>query len=267
LKLRVLSIAQNVPGPLAVARLVEQGASARKIEPPGGDGLERMCASWYAELHAKVGVERLDLKSDEGRVAIRTRLADADLFLSSQRPSSLRRLGLDAATLHECFPSLRCLNIVGDRGNPELPGHDVTYQARAGLVGDELPATLVADVLGAERAFAAALLLLHEPPGSSSEIGLFDALAPMLAPRRHGLTTPGGWLGGGAPEYGVYETAEGHVAVGALEPHFRTRLYEALGLRPGSALGAIMRTRTAREWESWAVVRGLPMAAVKRGGT
>ena len=45
----VVSMAQNVPGPVAVAHLVAEGAGACKIEPPSGDPLAAMCASWNAE--------------------------------------------------------------------------------------------------------------------------------------------------------------------------------------------------------------------------
>ena len=44
-------------------------------------------------------MERLDLKTPEGRAAMRAHLQDADLFLASQRPTALARLGLDAETL------------------------------------------------------------------------------------------------------------------------------------------------------------------------
>ncbi len=44
--LRILSLAQNVPGPVAVARLMAGGATAIKIEPPWGDPLERLCKTW-----------------------------------------------------------------------------------------------------------------------------------------------------------------------------------------------------------------------------
>ena len=64
--MRLVSIAQNVPGPAAVARLVRRGATAIKIEPPWGDALETLCKPWYDELHAGVRVERLDLKSRDG---------------------------------------------------------------------------------------------------------------------------------------------------------------------------------------------------------
>ena len=63
---RIVSMAQNVPGPVAVARLVAGGARAIKIEPPWGDPLEGLCKPWYDELHRGVAVERLDLKSPDG---------------------------------------------------------------------------------------------------------------------------------------------------------------------------------------------------------
>ena len=75
---RVVSVAQNVPGPLTVARLVEKGASAVKVEPTSGDPFLGLSRSWYDEMHRDVSVERLDLKG-EGRARIGALLADADL--------------------------------------------------------------------------------------------------------------------------------------------------------------------------------------------
>ena len=80
---------------------------------------------------------------------------------------------------------------------------------------------------------------------------------------RWGLTSPGGPLAGGDPAYGVYAAREGHVAVAALEPHFRTRLLETLevdGSREG--FSAAFAHRTASEWETWALERDLPLVAL-----
>ena len=49
---KIVSIALNVPGPVAVARLVADGAQAIKIEPPWGDPLDGLCKPWYDDLHA-----------------------------------------------------------------------------------------------------------------------------------------------------------------------------------------------------------------------
>ena len=117
------------------------------------------------------------------------------------------------------------------------------------------------DVLGAERAYATALLLLGQPAGSMATVGLFDSLAPLAAARAHGLTGPGTLLGGLLPAYGIYEAREGRIAVAALEPHFRARLYAALELADGCPLTDAFRKRTAGEWEAWADERDLPVVA------
>lgn len=261
-RVRLVSIAQNVPGPVAVSRLVAEGWRAVKIEPPWGDPLETLCKPWYDELHRGITIERVDLKSGDGRARLIALLAESDVFLASHRPSALERLGLDAAALRRQLPSLRHVNIVGDTANPEEPGHDLTYQARAGLLGPGLPLTLVGDMAGAERAHAAIKDVMHHP-GAGTTIGLYDVLRDLAAPLYHGLTASGGHLGGGNPAYAIYPAREGAIAVTALEPHFRARLYEGLGLSDGADPSAIFSTRTAREWEEWAVARDIPLVAVR----
>jgi alpha-methylacyl-CoA racemase len=267
--MKIVSIAQNVPGPVAVAKLVRRGADAIKIEPTAGDQLATLCPAWYRELHAGVRVERHDLKATDGMRALKDMLRSADLFLTSQRPAALERLGLDAASLVRGFPALRHLNIVGDTAHPERAGHDLTYLAQHGLLGGTMPLTLVADLVGAERAYAAAIELMQSPPGSSRAVGLADAIADLAAPLRHGLTSPGGHLGGGNPSYRVYGTHEGLVAVAALEPHFRAKLYELLKLPDGSDLTTVFTTKSARDWEQWGLDHDLPIVAVRdeRGRT
>ena len=260
--IRIVSLAQNVPGPLALSRLVAEGATAVKIEPPAGDPMRGFSEPWYLEMHRRVMVARIDLKLPAGRKRLTALLAQADLLLTSQRPGALARLGITGRRLIRHHPALRWLNIVGDIAEPERPGHDLTYQAQAGLIGHELPRTLLADVMGAERAVSAALLLLRRTPPCSAAVGLKDAVVTAALPRTFGLTRPHGVLGGALAAYGVYETRDGWIAIAALEPHFRSRLYEALDLSDGDDLTPVMRTRTARQWERWAARRDLPFARV-----
>ena len=179
------------------------------------------------------------------------------------RPAALARLGLDAASLAHDYPSLRHLNIIGDTAHPEHAGHDLTYQAQHGLVRGQMPLTLVADMVGAERVYAEAIELMNDAPGSNRVVGLANVIHDLTAPLRHGLTTSGGPLGGGNPAYGLYAAREGMVAVAALEPHFRARLFESLGLPDGSDPSVAFATRTAREWETWAIAHDLPIVAVR----
>lgn len=261
--IRIVTLAQNVPGPLAAARLRQAGARVIKIEPPTGDPFLALSPAWHTEMHAGIAIERLDLKAEGGRARLTGMLNDAELFITSQRPSALTRVALDPDTLRSRFPRLRMIRIVGSVGDPEHPGHDLTYQAQAGLLGDGMPRTLTADVMASERVVAGALALLRQPPGSMMDVGLVESLDSMLASLRHGLTAPNGPLGGGAIRYGVYLAKLGRVAVAALESHFETRLYEQLDLPAGSDPSSRFLERTAVEWEIWARDRDLPIVAVK----
>ena len=268
--LSVVTIALNLPGPVATARLRDFGARVTKVEPPGGDPLEHSAPAWYAELTAGQLVVRLDLKDEAGRVELDGLLEPADVFVTAQRPDALNRLGLGWEELHARFPRLSQVAIVGypspDTGRP---GHDLNYVAAHGLVRPpELPRTLVADLGGAEAAVSAALAAVlsraRTGEGTFVEVALADAAGRFAAPLRHGLTAEGGALAGGYPGYGLYETSEGWVSVAALEPHFRRRLCDELGLEELSheALATHFREQTADAWERWAAERDLPIEKV-----
>jgi alpha-methylacyl-CoA racemase len=272
--LRVLSLAGNVPGPVAAARLHSLGAAVTVVEPPAADALRLAAPAWHRTLTAGLDLERLDLKQPADRTALDDRLRAADLLLVSMRPAALGRLGLDWPSLHADFPRLCMVSIVGHAGERAASGgHDLTYQAAAGLLDPPaLPRTLLADLAGAERVVSAALaLLLGRERGrgaACAEVSLGDAAADLAAPLAHGLTAPGGPLGGGSPLYGLYPARDGWVAVAALEPHFATRLATALGLATltRDSLGAALAARTAAEWEAWAAERDVPVVAVKEAG-
>jgi alpha-methylacyl-CoA racemase len=260
--IRVVTMALNAPGPLAASYLRHAGAAIVKVEPPSGDPLSTLCPGWYGELHEGTAIERLDLKTGDGLSRMQMLIGTADLFLSSQRPAALRRLGLDPVSLaaDSRTHAVRTLNIVGELARPDLAGHDLTYLAAAGLLGRELPRTLHADVMAAERAFSTALLLLRQPPGTGAQVGLFDTLAPLVAVRRHGLTGPGNLLGGQLAEYGIYDARDGRVAIAALEPHFRERVRTLLGVSDEASLSQALKTKTAEEWEAWGEAHDVPLA-------
>ena len=75
-------------------------------------------------------------------------------------------------------------------------------------------------------------------------------------------------LGGRFPGYNLYPARKGWVAVAALEPHFLTRLVEALDLTDGSkeALAEAFLSRPAADWELWAAERDIPLVAVRTPG-
>jgi crotonobetainyl-CoA:carnitine CoA-transferase CaiB-like acyl-CoA transferase len=233
--LRILTLGLNLPAPVAAQQARQLGARVRKIEPPGGDPVRALAPAVYDELHAGVAVRELDLRESAGQRELRRELARADVLLTSFRPAALKRLGLDWRRLRAAHPTLWQVAIVGSLSAPDEAGHDLTYQAQLGLVGAQLPPSLWADMAGAQ----AALLALHQvqigrlqqQAPRCLKVGLQDALAQAAAPRRWGLTAPGGLLGGALSRYAVMECVDGRLAVAALEPHFAARLPEPAWLR------------------------------------
>lgn len=267
---RVLSIAVNLPGPAAAARLAALGAEVTKVEPPSGDPLAFGAKDYYDRLVVGQEVVTLDLKDDADRAALWQRLAEVDLLLTSSRPSALGRLGLDWASLHERLPRLSQVAIVGHPGpDAEVAGHDLTYQAVVGtLQPPQLPLVLVADLAGAERAvgdgIAAVLAASRTGSGVHREVALSDVADTMAQPAQRGLTRPEGFLGGALPSYGIYSAATGSIAVAALEDHFWRELLRQLQVDGDRAsLETVFAQRSAEEWQAWARERGLPIAAVR----
>jgi len=268
--IHVLSLAFNIPGPVAAARLRVLGARVTRVEPPAGDPLAQASPAWYRSLVEGQRVITLDLKTDAGRAELESLLGRSDLLLTSMRPAALERLGLGAAALRERHPRLCHAAVVGYAPpDQDRAGHDLTYQAAAGLLQPpRLPLSLVADLAAAERTVSMALALLfareRTGAGGAAVVAIADAVAGFGDPLRYGLTRPGGLLGGGLPTYGLYPAAEGWIALAALESHFLDRLLAELGLGSGdpAELERAFRQRTAAEWEAWAHEHDLPIAAV-----
>jgi alpha-methylacyl-CoA racemase len=266
---RVVNAGVNLPGVAASARFCQLGATVTKVEPPAGDPMEAIAPALYAELVEGHDVVRLDLKGVDGRQQLDGLLHQADVFLTSTRPSALKRLGLAPEVLSQSHPRLIQIAIVGHADpDQELAGHDLTYVASEGLLSDRLPTTLVADLGGAERTVSTALALLlarDRDPDTPlyAEVALAESAAYFAIPARHGITAAGGPLGGADPFYAVYDAAEGRVALAALEPHFQKRLLSALAVEAtAEGLAKAFAARSATEWEAWAHERDIPLAAV-----
>lgn len=264
--IRVVSLATNLPGPIATAQLAGMGAQVTKIEPPTGDPLAAVARGWYDELVTAQEVMVLDLKEPEDRQRFEVCLTDADVLITSMRPSALRRL--DLHRLAETYPALVHIEIVGHDGElAEVPGHDLTYQAVHGtLCPPSMPLVPVADLLGAERAVSAAVAGLLSRSrislGGRYRIVLDDAAHMAGAAVRHGLMGPGAPLGGALPTYRIYPTSDGYVALGAIEPHFAARVAAHFGRTTEEIENSFAAQKTAY-WEAIGRELDIPMAEVK----
>ncbi|MEC5213266.1 alpha-methylacyl-CoA racemase [Polaromonas sp. CG_9.5] len=274
---RILSLALNLPGPAALMRLRQMGATCLKLEPLGGDPMGHYNPAAYAQLHEGIELQKADLKTAQGQEVLHRALAETDVLLTSFRPSAFKKLGIAWDTLQARYPALSQVAIVGSPGErAEEPGHDLTYLAENGLVpGMELPATLYADMGGslmATEAVLQACMLRRsaESKGVFIEVALSVAAGYLALPRQWGLTQPGGWIGGAHAGYRVYACKDGRVALAALEPHFAAALCAAAGmaasdintlLAPATRqhIADFMLTKTRQELDTLALEKDIPL--------
>lgn len=144
--LKVVDFTAYIAGPGTAAILGDWGADVVKVERPGGDNMRHVFADLKNDLGAnptfdvdnrgKRGVV-LDITKPAGRDALAKLAETADVFLTNTRPASLRKYGLDEATLRKANPRLVYAVITGyglEGPDAHLPGFDVTaFWARSGI--------------------------------------------------------------------------------------------------------------------------------------
>jgi len=279
---RLLSLALNLPGPAALQRLRAMGARCTQVLPPSGDPMAQYSPQAQQQLSQGIRQTTLDLKIATGQRRLHALLARADVLLTSFRPAALRRLGLDAESLRARYPALCTVAIVGAAGaRADEPGHDLSYQAQAGLVpGLQMPVSLLADMAGALLASEAVLQVLaqrqHSGGGAHRAVALTEAAHWLALPRQWGLTSEGALLGGGHAGYRIYPCLDGRVALAALEPHFATALAQLVGLdaprlpdwgsaQTHQAVAAFMAPRTRAQLVQLAAAHDLPLHILPAG--
>jgi crotonobetainyl-CoA:carnitine CoA-transferase CaiB-like acyl-CoA transferase len=293
--LRFLDLSRLLPGPYCSLLFADLGAEVIKVEEPGrGDYARRTPPFWgesevgayFLLLNRNKKSVSIDLKAEAGNAIFRRLARTADVLLESFRPGVMDRLGLGWAALRAENPRLVYCAISGygqDGPYRNLVGHDVNYMGYAGALsvtgprdGPPLaPGVQVADLGGgalmAAFAIAAALHHRHESgEGQFVDVSMTDGvvswLIPHLAaffatdrvPERAQERLNGGW-----PCYGVYEAADGHVTLGALEPQFWANFCRLTGRedlrslqhvegaerdRVEQELRRLFQTRTRADW-------------------
>lgn len=286
---RVVSLAEQYPGPFATLILGDLGADVVQVERPQGGDPSRLFPGHFQALNRGKRSAALDLKTPTGLEACRALIARADVLVEGFRPGVLDRLGLSPTALVEGSPGLVVVSVSGfgqDGPYRDRPAHDLSFQAMAGLLDPDAPAVppvALADVAAGLFAAVAALTGLagrvHTGRGGHYDVGMFDALVSFvvtrLVPTANGL--PPDSLGRD-PGYGVFATADGRwISLSiAFEDHFWRALCTALGLEslaglPGperdartDEIRATLSDRIAAEplahWE-----RVLPAAGVAYG--
>jgi crotonobetainyl-CoA:carnitine CoA-transferase CaiB-like acyl-CoA transferase len=238
---RVLDLTRLLPGPMGTLHLADLGADVVKIEDTG--------AGDYASPPVRALVNRnkrglrIDLKKPEG-VATLLRLArDADVLVEGFRPGVMQRLGVGYEALAAAHPRIVYCSITGyGQTGPlsDLPGHDLNYEAMAGVAdqmgnaaGPALTNLPIADLLGGTMTAVMGILAAlfdaaRSGRGRHVDIAMADGVLahgvlPLAGLHQHGRVPMVGEspLTGSLACYGFYRTAyDRQLAVGALEAKF-----------------------------------------------
>jgi alpha-methylacyl-CoA racemase len=302
---RVLDLTRLLPGPFATMVLADLGASVDKLEDLGGGDYLRHMPPLVGEHNAAFAMLNrgkrnlaLDLKHEEGRRAFEDLVLRYDVVVETFRPGVLDRLGVGPATLRARDPRLVFCSISGfGQTGPDAgrAGHDLTYIARAGVLGStgptsgapQPPGFQLADMAGALWAVIGILAALREREltgtGRHVDIAMNEAALPfgimtLMNALAGGRTQPGAeLLTGGIAPYRTYETKDGRaVALAALEPKFWTAFAAEAGVEAGldalvpgphqaalhDRLAATFRKNTHAEWSAWARARDVMLEPI-----
>ena len=260
--LRVIELDAIGSLPFAAMLLADLGADVVRIDRPDRVGRQPQDVIEAARAgldHLGRGRRRLalDLKRPEGKNVLLRMVAEVDVFLESNRPGVVERLGVGPDDLLAVNPRLIYGRVSGwGRTGPlaDAAGHDITYCALAGVTHTLRPAAggppvqpfaHIGDLGGGGMLLLAGVLAaLHER--ARSGLGqvvdtsildgavLLNSLASYVAANSLEHGPPGtNAVDGGSHYYRAYECSDGqHIVFGALEPEFHDRMLRALGIDP-----------------------------------
>jgi len=243
----VADFTQLMAGGWAAQKLGDMGADVVKIEPPGGEFQRDMsyCGEYlneegigYLAMNRNKRSVSIDLKTDRGREIAERIVEDADVLMENFRPGVMERLGLDYESVTKINPEIVYVSAsaYGDDGPyADRPGQDLLYQAETGLASytgraDDPPTpagTVVIDEhTGTLIALHTMYALYHRErteEGQKVEGSLFNSAIDLQCNEITFTANTGKSLERGRktqghpylfPPYGIYETADGHVAIG-----------------------------------------------------
>lgn len=223
--IRVVSLAEQYPGPYATLLMADLGAEVILVERPSGGDPARQFPDFHAALARNKKSVALDLKTEEGRAALRALTRSADVLLEGFRPGTMARLGFGYDAMAALNPRLVYVSISGfGQTGPyrDRPAHDISYAATAGLFfkqaasGDTTDPGEVAfgDLSAAMFATVATLAALVERSrtgrGTYVDVSMTDGLVSWMSVML-GPIMNGGQIAdiGAEPGYGFYRTRDG----------------------------------------------------------
>lgn len=244
----VVDFSQFLSGPSASLRLADLGARVIKIERPGtGD----ICRTLYVSNVVLDGESTVfhainrskesfaaDLKNPDDAAHIRALVAKADVVMHNFRPGVMERLGFDYESVRQLNPRV-VYGVISGYGNEgpwrDKPGQDLLAQSLSGLTwlsgnaadGPVPMGLAVADIYTGAHLVQGILACLVrrgiKGEGGLVEVSMLESLLDYQfetltchfldggqLPERTASNNAHAYLG--AP-YGIYQTADGHLAL------------------------------------------------------
>ena len=242
----IADFTQMMQGPWATQKLADMGADVIKIERIGGEWerfleaggeLYRGWSPFFLAMNRNKRSVTLNLKHDDGKQAALDIAAEADVLVENFRPGVMDKLGLGYDDIREVNENIVYVSGSGfgsDGPYVDRPGQDLLLQAMSGLAhytgcADDHPTPTGTAIVDEHSATLIALntmfALFHRErtgEGQKVEANLLNAAldlqcqeitAALNMDREFERSEEGiaqAWLS--AP-YGIYETADGYIAI------------------------------------------------------
>jgi crotonobetainyl-CoA:carnitine CoA-transferase CaiB-like acyl-CoA transferase len=232
--LRVLDLSRVFSGPWTGQMLGDLGAEVVKVERPNaGDDSRRLApffshpaqeakqSVFFASANRNKKSITVDIATADGQALIRALAAKSDVVIENYKVGTLRRYGLDYASLSAINPRLIYCSITGfGQTGPFAgrPGYDLVFQAMSGLMsvtgsgdsdgGPQRVGFVVSDFIGGMYASVSILAALQHRnvsgAGQHIDLSLLDTQVAALShiagnylmtgnvPGRHGTAAPQG---------------------------------------------------------------------------
>ncbi len=240
----VLDLSRNLAGPYCTMLLGDLGADVIKVESPGSGDDTRSWRppEWNGQSATFLACNRnkrsvtIDLDAPAGQQLVRRLATRADVVVSSFRPGSLAKRGLDYESLQNLNEGLVYCSITayGSKGpKKDAPGYDPVLQAETGIMSmtgypDGPPARLGIGAIDLGTAMWAAVGIqaalrnrCESGVGALVEVSLYETAAWWLSYHVQGYLATGEVpqrQGNGTPfvaPYEVFATADGVLMVTA----------------------------------------------------
>ena len=257
--LKVIDIGVLVQAPQAAQMLGDMGADVIKVELPEVGDMARWIPVRMDDLRSAFFIAcnrgkrslTLDLRKPDGRDAFLRLVAQTDIITSNFSSGTLEGWGLGFEELAACNPRviLAAGNSFGPLGpDSDREGADLAGQASGGLVRrmttnpeDVTPVSVtIADHIGSQNMVAGVLAALYARDrtgrGQRVEVSLLGGQIFAQAPEY----TWSGLTGTNPPPpdtghpllpalYGIFRTADDHLALTGVPPTDRSAFFEAVG--------------------------------------